>query len=324
MGGFETMKLRNLSLVSACLLAAGMAYGGTAAAQEFPSKPVELIVPWGPGGGSDTLMRIVANHGEDHLDAAIPVINMPGVSGTRGLEEARDRPANGYTMAQIHEGLLVSHYTGVTDVHPDDFEPIASFTSSPQYLVVGEDTPWQNFEEFIAYARENPGEVTFGVTLAGVPHLHAAMIEDATGAEFSYVGYEGTGERIQALVGGHIDAAIGDIASSLEFAKAGDLRMLATGAAERLEATPDVPTLQELGYDLELAITRGVFVPQGTPEDRIEVLANRLTQLKNDQDFIKQVNDAGAEVVVRGPEAYETYMDDLDETVSNLADKIRR
>ncbi|WP_155992454.1 tripartite tricarboxylate transporter substrate binding protein [Fodinicurvata fenggangensis] len=318
------MSLRKTSLTLACTLAAGLALGGAAAAQDFPDGPVEMIVPWGPGGGSDTLMRIVANHGEEYLGESIPVINLPGVSGTQGLEEARERDADGYTMAQIHEGLLVSHYTGVTDVHPDDFEPVASFTLSPQYVVVNADTPWQTFDEFVEYAKENPGEVTFGVTMAGVPHLHAAMIEDATGAEFSYVGYEGTGERIQALVGGHIDAAIGDIASSLEFVKNDDLRFLATGATERIEATPDVPTLQELGHDLELTINRGLFVPKGTPEERIEVLEESLTKLENDEEFIEQVNAAGAEVVIRSRDDYAEYMDNLDQTVSNLAEHIKQ
>lgn len=318
------MTIRKTSLTLASTLAAGMVLGGVAAAQDFPSEPVEMIVPWGPGGGSDTLMRIVSNHGEEYLGQPIPVVNLPGVSGTQGLEEAREREPDGYTMAQIHEGLLVSHYTGVTDVHPDDFEPVASFTLSPQYVVVNADTPWQTFDEFVEYAEENPGEVTFGVTMAGVPHLHAAMIEDATGAEFSYVGYEGTGERIQALVGGHIDAAIGDIASALEFVKEGDLRYLATGATERIDATPDVPTLQELGYDMELTINRGLFVPKGTPEERIEVLEESLTKLENDEEFVEQVNNAGAEVVIRGRDEYAEYMDDLDQTVSDLAEHIQQ
>ncbi len=318
------MTIRKSFLALTGTFGLGMMLGGPAVAQDFPEKPVEMIVPWGPGGGSDTLMRIVANHGEEYLGESIPVINRPGVSGTQGLEDAREREPDGYTMAQIHEGLLVSHYTGVTDVHPDDFEPIASFALSPQYVVVNADTEWQTFDEFIEYAKENPGEVRFGVTLAGIPHLHAAMIEDATGAEFSYVGYEGTGERIQALVGGHIDAAIGDIASSLEFVKAGDLRFLATGVTERLDATPDVPTLQELGYDIELTINRGLFVPKGTPEERIEVLEESLTKLENDEEFVEQVNAAGAEVVIRGREEYADYMDELDQTVSDLADNLQQ
>ena len=297
---------------------------GTAHAQEdHPSRPVEFIVPWGPGGGSDTLMRIVANEIEPYLGVAMPVINMPGVGGTLGLAEAAKRAPDGYTVTQIHEGLPVASQTGLTDLNWDDFAPIALMTSSPQYVVVNADAPWQTFEEFIAHAKENPGEVRMGVTLGGVPHLHAAMIEEATGAEFGYVGYEGTGERIRALVGGNLDAAIGDISSALQFVDNGDLRFLAVGSAERVEATPDVPTLAELGYDLDLAVTRGIVAPKDTPQDRLDVLEAALEELSRDEDYRQTIQNAGAETDFRGQEAYEAYLEKLNATVGRLVSKLQ-
>ncbi|WP_084671196.1 Bug family tripartite tricarboxylate transporter substrate binding protein [Modicisalibacter ilicicola] len=309
------------------LLAGSSLFATVALAQEdtYPEKPVEFIVPWSPGGGSDTLMRLVSNHVEEYLGEPMPVINMPGVSGTTGLKELADRGADGYTVGQVHEGLLVAHHTDLTSLNWDDFDPVAAITNSPQYLTVNADSPWQTYQEFIDHAKENPGDVRVGVTLGGIPHVHAAMIEDIEDVSFRYVGFEGTGARIRALVGGHIDAAIGDIASSGEFVKNDDLRFLAVGTPERQEATPDVPTFKELGREaLELSIVRGVVAPEGTPDARIQTLASAFEQLSKDDDFIQAVNNAGATVNFEGPEAFADYLERTNETVERLSGKLAK
>ena len=303
-------------------LAALVAVTASPALAEFPERAVQMIVPWGPGGGSDIQMRVVANHAEPYLGQPIPIINMPGVSGTLGLAEARERTADGYLIAQIHEGLLVAYHTGMTDVHIRDFDPIASFTSSAQFLVVNAAAEWETFEDLVAHAQENPGALRVGVTLAGTPHLHAAMIEDAVGIEFSYVGHEGTGERVRALVGGHIDAIIGDVSSVQEFVANGDLRYLVAGSVERHPAAPDTPTLTELGYDVELSNNRGVWAPAGTPEDRLEALEAAFANLADNEEFIAAIEATGADMIFRGREDYGTYMNRLDEAVGRLATQL--
>lgn len=299
-----------------------LAAGGPLAAQDFPAQPVEFIVPWSPGGGSDTLMRIVAAGMEEPLGVSVPIINMPGVSGTTGLKEATGREADGYTIAQIHDGLLVSHHTGLTELNWDSFKPVAQATASPQFLVVNADSPWKTFEDFAAHAKDSPGEVKFGVTLAGVPHLHAAMIEEAIGTSFSYVGFEGTGERIRGLLGGTIDAAIGDVASAGEFVKNGDLRFLATGNAERMDQAPDVPTFQELGHDLDLTVVRGIVVPEGTPEERVDAISQAVEAAVGDPAVQEKLRNAGAEPVYQGPEAYQDALEKLNQTVERLSPKL--
>ncbi|TDL79407.1 tripartite tricarboxylate transporter substrate binding protein [Palleronia sediminis] len=292
----------------------------TALAQDYPDRPVEFIVPWSPGGGSDTLMRIVASNLPQYLGAEVPVINMPGVGGTVGLTEASRRDADGYTISQVHEGLLTASATGITDLTWQDFDPVALMTTSPQYLVTNDDQPFSTFEEMVTYAQENPGELTIGVTLGGVPHLHAAMIEEAFDLEFSYVGYEGTGERIRAVVGENLDLAIGDIASAGQFVENGDLVFLAVGATERVEQAPDVPTFTELGADLDLAVTRGIVLPKGSPDEARETLAAALEELSQDETFIEQINNSGADVRFRGPEEYTAYLENLTQTVDRLAE----
>ncbi|GAW36967.1 tripartite tricarboxylate transporter family receptor [Roseovarius sp. A-2] len=303
----------------AALCAAATLSAAPLAAQGYPERPVEFIVPWSPGGGSDTLMRLVAGNIEPHLGVELPIINMPGVGGTVGLREASRRKADGYTISQVHEGLLVATETGITDLAWDDFEPIALMTASPQYLVVHPTDDYGNFEEFVSYAKENPGEITIGVTLGGVPHLHAAMIEQAFDIQFSYVGYEGTGERVRALVGGNLDAAIGDISSSLQFVESGDLAFLAVGSPERVEETPDVPTFMELGADLELNVTRGIVMPKGTPQEARDKMEAALQALSQDETYVEQTNNAGASVMFRGQDGYHAYLEKLDATVKSLS-----
>jgi tripartite-type tricarboxylate transporter receptor subunit TctC len=303
----------------AALLAAATLVAAPASAQTYPDRAVEFIVPWSPGGGSDTLMRLVANSVAPFLGAEMPVINMPGVGGTVGLREASRRAADGYTISQVHEGLLVATETGITDLAWDDFDPIALMTASPQYLVAGKSDDYSNFEEFLAYAKANPGEISIGVTLGGVPHLHAAMIEQAYGLQFKYVGYEGTGERVRAMVGGNLDVAIGDISSSKQFVDNGDLTFLAVGATERVAAAPDVPTFKELGHDLELNVTRGIVIPKGAPEEVRDTLEAAFEKLAQDPTYIEQTNNAGADVGFRGQDAYRAYLSKLDQTVKSLS-----
>ncbi len=311
-----------LTRIAAGLGLAAAALSTPALAQDYPERPVEFIVPWSPGGGSDTLMRIVANNVTPYLGVEMPVINMPGVGGTVGLTEASRRAADGYTISQVHEGLLAATATGLTELQWNDFDPIALMTASPQYLVAASDQPFDTFEGLVEYAQANPGELTIGVTLGGVPHVHAAMIAEAYDLDWRYVGYEGTGERIRALVGGNLDLAIGDISSSLQFVENGDLVFLATGATERMEQTPDVPTFMELGSDLDLSITRGIVMPAGAPDEAQATLEQALMELSQDATFIEQINNAGASVAFRGREDYTTYLSNLSDTVERLAEVI--
>ncbi|WP_353473974.1 tripartite tricarboxylate transporter substrate binding protein [Salipiger sp. H15] len=304
----------------AALLAAATLIAAPASAGDYPDHPVEFIVPWSPGGGSDTLMRLIAGNIAPFLGADMPIINMPGVGGTVGLREASRRANDGYTISQVHEGLLTATETGITEISWEDFEPIALMTASPQYLVVHPTEDYTNFEEFVTYAKAHPGEITMGVTLGGVPHLHAAMIEQAYGLQFAYVGYEGTGERVRALVGGNLDAAIGDISSSKQFVDNGDLQFLAVGSLERVDEAPEVPTFKELGADLELQVTRGIVMPKDAPQEARDKMEAALEALSKDPAYIEQTNNAGASVDFRGQEGYRAYLAKLDETVKSLAE----
>jgi len=297
---------------------------GIVSAQDYPTKPVQFIVPWSPGGGSDTLMRIVAKYLEENIGEAVPVINKPGVSGTLGLQELKEKPANGYHIGQIHEGLLAAYHVGITDLNYNDFTPVASMTNSPQFLAVRADAPYNNLEEFIEYAKANPGEISFGVTLKGIPHIWTAILESKLDTKFRYVGYEGTGERVQALAGGFIDAGPIDYASGIQFVESGKFKFIAFAAEERSGKLPDLPTFAEEGYEIIWSVQRGIVVPKGTPQDVIDVLEKGLRETAENEDFVTDVEKAGGEVKFRGQENYINYLETLDKDIAAVADQIEQ
>lgn len=313
--------LRKIAMAAALMIAAAAVT--PVMAQDYPDKPIEFIVPWGPGGGSDTLMRIVGLGLSEVTGQPVPIINMPGVGGTVGLKEFAKRPADGYTISQIHEGLLTANKTGITDLDWDSFIPVALVASSPQYLTLSKNDHFKNLEELKAYAKANPGKVRAGVTLGGVPHLHMAMIEDALGVQFSYVGFRDTGERIRALVGGNIDIAIGDVSSASEFVKNGDLIFAGVGTEERTAEEPDVPTMKEQGYDLQMAVTRGVVLPKGTPQPIVDKLAADLKKAMALDDIKTKMKNAGSANVFIGEEDYKAYLEKLDADVTKLVGKLQ-
>lgn len=302
---------------------AALPFQMTASAEsDYPNKAIEFIVPWSPGGDSDILMRIVAKYLSEELGQSIPVINMPGVSGTQGLREASKRKNDGYTISQIHEGLLTGHYSELTEQNWDSFDVVAQMSSSYQFIAVKGDSKWQTYEELIADAKANPETISSGVTLGGVPHLQMAMIEQATGAKFSYVGYEGTAERNRALIGGNVDVISADGGTSKSFVDSGDMRLLVAGSPERSEIAPDVPTFKELGQDIELSVSRGIVVPKGTPVEIINKLSMALEKISTNKDFIQSIENVGGSVSYLNAADYATKLGKIDSIVKKLTEQL--
>ncbi|MCP1315005.1 MULTISPECIES: tripartite tricarboxylate transporter substrate binding protein [unclassified Halomonas] len=310
------MTLKKLFTLSA--LSTVIALPGVAAA-DYPERPVEFIVPWGPGGASDLLMRLIGQHLSEELGKPVPIINMPGASGTVGLREASRRAPDGYSISQIHEGLLIAHHAGVTDQNWDAFEPVAMMTSDDIVVLANADTGWETLDDMLEAVQPSPGDYRMGVTLGGIPHLWAVQFEDATDTEFGYVGYEGTGERLRALAGGHITLSIEDYHSAEAFVENGDINVLAAATEERLEELPDVPTLKELGYDLEFLVTRGIVVPKDTPEAVIERLETALATIAESEAFQGDIANVGSSVRFMDRAAYTDYLERTDALIEENA-----
>ncbi|RNF39887.1 tripartite tricarboxylate transporter substrate binding protein [Planococcus salinus] len=303
-----------LSLSALGLAACG---GEEETAEDYPTREIEMVIPWSPGGGSDIEGRIVTEHTQENLDENFVVINLPGVGGTVGLEELAEDEPNGYRLGQIHEGLLVAHHTDITEINYDSFEPIASMSSSDQILAVSSNLGVDTLEEFVEYGQNE--EIRFGGTVSGIPRVWVEQLGQELDINYNLVGYEGLSEAIQALAGGHIDAAIVDYSSAGDFVEAGHMKFIAVGTQERVDAMPDVPTFTENGYDISMSINRGYVAPAGTDPAIIETLAAAFEETANDQAYIDAINNVGSSVNFMGPEEYREYLDSQNEIIAEIA-----
>lgn len=294
--------------------------GDEESVENYPSREVEMVIPWNPGGGSDLEGRLVANYTEEAIGQSVVVVNVPGVGGTIGAEELLQKDPNGYHIGQIHDGHLVAHHSGITEVNYDDFVPIASMTASNQILAVSSELGIDTLEEFVEYGQEN--QVIFGGTVSGIPRVWVEQFSKELGIDHKLVGYEGLGEAIQALAGNHVEAVIVDYPSAAEFVEAGHMKFIAIGTKERTSTLPDVPTFIEKGYDITMGINRGYVAPPETDPEIIKALSDKLEEVANNEEFIAEVEKLGGSVNFMNSEEYKEYLDNQDkiiaETIANI------
>jgi tripartite-type tricarboxylate transporter receptor subunit TctC len=255
-----------LIAASGVLLAAAPAAAQQAA---YPSRPIKIIVCLPPGGGVDTVTRIVADGLGRRLGQTIVIENKGGQAGNLGAEAVFAAEPDGYTLLASQPAPITTNpmlYKNIS-FDPSRFMPVAVMTTIPNTLMVRADFPAKNVQEFIAYARANPGRLSYASQGNGTTsHLTAAMFEQATGTKLLHVPYRGTAPAINDLMGGHVDAFFNELATSMELHKAGKARILAVTTPTRVPELPDVPTLQEAGLTGFVSDTwNAISAPPKTP-----------------------------------------------------------
>jgi len=262
---------RILTFVLAAVLAG---WAAAAAAQNFPERPVTLIVPWPAGGGTDVAMRTLAEASSKHLGQRIVIENKSGAAGTIGPAwMARNGKPDGYVVSQMPITVFRMPYMTKTDFDPlTDFTWIIHLTGYTFGVVVRADAPWKTWPEFVAHARANPGVVTYGTPGTG-SSLHITMEEIAArdGVKWVHVPFKGNADATAALLGGHITASA-DSTGWGELVDAGRLRMLVTWGASRTKRWPSVPTLTELGYGIVSNSPYGIAGPRGMDARTVRIL----------------------------------------------------
>ncbi len=297
-----------------------IAVAGSVSAADYPTKAVKLIVPWGAGGGTDAIMRVVAHVAEKYLGEPMVVVNVPGVGGTLGARQGKTAKPNGYTLTATHESVISSYIVGVAEFNYGDFEPIANMTLTPAMVAARPDAPWDDMKEMVAYAKDHPGEIKFGATLGSTSHFFPLEIAHAAGIEFNIVGYEGTAKRQAALLGGFIDLGESNPAAGKKYFEAGKLTALGIATEERHPLLPDVPTLKEQGVDVTMGVHRGVCAPKGTPAEILAKLSDVFAKVEKDPDFIKRIDDLGSDVHYLDKDAYLEYIQKETKRLTKLAE----
>ncbi|MFA9438807.1 Bug family tripartite tricarboxylate transporter substrate binding protein [Uliginosibacterium sp. sgz301328] len=255
-------------------------------AAEYPTKQIELVVSYAAGGGTDLVARAYADAINKHLPKSVGVVNKPGGSGALGLTEvARARP-DGYKIAMGVVEMTTLPSLGMGRFSIDDFAPIARLNAEPSAITVQADAPWKTYEEFMAYAKANPGKVRIGNSGTGaIWHLAAAALEQKTGVKFNHVPFDGAAPAVAALLGGHIEAVAVSPAEVVAQVQAGKLKSLVVMGDARAKGFEQVPTLKEKGVDLSIGTWRGIVAPKGTPKEVLEVLKTATKKATDEQGF---------------------------------------
>ena len=299
---------------SALASAAALALLGAAPskAADIPCDTAQLIVPWAAGGGTHVIFsEFEKTIQELDVTPKIQVVTVPGQGGNKGAKDAAKAAPDGCTLFAIHQSAVTSFLNGRIDFHFDGFETVANLTSTPDIVGANIDTPYDSFEEFKTYAEENPGAIKVGATFGSTSHFLWLLLAQKMGIEFSYVPYDGTAERMTALLSGAIDMGSLNVASGQKHFESNALKGLAIAAEERDPKVPDMPTLKELGVDLTFALERGIVAPKGTPEDVIAHWSDIFRQATEDQGLIDSMTAKGTGLDYQAPDEYRAWAEDL-------------
>ena len=297
---------RKLSRLMIGLAGLVLATAGTAA--EFPSGPIEFVIPFGAGGGADIEGRLLAKEMSNVLGVSVTPVKKPGAGGAITYTYIVNAKPDGYTVAWNSTSVLTTTNLGNTDFDYDAMDHIGRVEFQPQPFAVKADAPWQTFNQFIADCKENPN--TYKVANSGTgsaTHAAAIALMNASGCQVIHLP-KGIKGRNASVLSGEADAMVAPLTGAIKLTKAGKLRILVVPTAQRNAVIPDVPTARELGYDAELDLFRGLSVPPGTPAAVKEVLANAMRQAAQSDAFMALAKKKGFTVSPSGPAEFSSYL----------------
>lgn len=306
--------LRNLLI---CVLVAG-GYGAYAAfGQQYPSKPIRFLVPFAPGGGADLMARIVTARMADKLGQPMVVDNRPAASGILATELTARAAPDGYTVLACtsnHAGYPHMYKKLPFDISKD-FEYVTQATISPLVLVVHPTVPAKTMQEFIAYARNNPGKMNYGSSgPGGPPHIAGEMLKSMAKINLTHIVYKGVAPALTAALSNEVQMTFTNLFSGQPHVKGGRLRVLAVTSARRLQAVPEWPTIAESGVPgYEASIWYGFLMPAKTPKPIIDTLHREITAVLKLPDVSQTFISQGGEVIASTPAEFQkAFLNDVE------------
>jgi tripartite-type tricarboxylate transporter receptor subunit TctC len=301
-------------LMSMAAALASVALADAASAQGvYPAKPIRMIVPFPPGGGTDILSRLVANKLTESVGWQIVVDNRGGAGGNIGLDAAAKAAPDGYTMVMGQTSNLTinpSLYSKLPYDSLRDFTPVSVVASSPIAFMVFAKAPYRTLNDLIAAGKAKPGEVTFATTGNGtVGHLTGELMQRIAGVKFVHVPYKGSAQAFPDLLGGRIGFFLASLETAIPQMKAGAIRTLAVTSAQRVPALPEIPTVGESGYPgFETATWYGILVPKGTPQPIVARLGTEIVKVLESADVRERMAANGGATIKPGPAAFDAQL----------------
>ena len=302
------MKITRRAAIAGALLP----LAARAQAPEWPSRPVRFIVPYPPGGPTDIMGRIVAQAVQGPLGQPFVVENRAGANGLIGSEQAaRAAPDGGTFLVNASAHVIVPHLTPNMPIDVlTDFAPVTNIAAVPLWLVVNPALPVRSVAEFIAYARANPGRISYASSSSGgATHLAGELFKQLTGTDMVHVPYRGSGPAVQDLIAGNVQAMFDSVPSSAASARDGRLRALAVTTRNRIAPFPDLPTIAEAGVPgYEISTWYGIWAPMRTPPAIIARMQQAVATAARNPETRARFDALGAEPVADGPEDYARFV----------------
>lgn len=269
-----------MQIIQAALLATAIGLGGAAQAQTWPAKPVKIIVPYAPGGAVDVVTRKMAAKLQEQTGQTFFVENKAGATGTIGISQTLQSPADGYTLVanDTTYALLPHIFKKLPFDHAGSLVPVAAFVFAPMGVVVKSDSKFKTLGDLLAAAKAEPNRVSYGTGGAGTtPHFVSEALGIATGVNFLHIPYKGAGDATMAMLSGTIDFQVASTPGVMGNVKGGKARLLVVSGNKRLAALPDVPTFAEAGVkDFGLINFTGLWAPKGTPQAVVDRLQKEI------------------------------------------------
>ena len=302
------MRISRRAVIASSLLP----FAAAAQAPEWPSRPVRFIVPYPPGGPTDIMGRIVAQAVQGPLGQPFVVENRAGANGLIGSEQAARAAPDGTTfLVNASAHVIVPHLTPNMPIDVlADFVPVTNIAAVPLWLVVNPALPVRSVAEFIAYARANPGRISYASSSSGgATHLAGELFKQMTGTDMVHVPYRGSGPAVQDLIAGNVQAMFDSVPSSAASARDGRLRALAVTTKNRIAPFPDLPTIAEAGVPgYEISTWYGIWAPARTPPGVINRLQQAVAAAARNPETRARFDALGAEPVADSPEDYARFV----------------
>lgn len=293
---------------------------------DFPSKPIRMVMPYGPGGSTDIIFRLIATEAEKHLGQTIVPENMEGAGATLGATHVKEATPDGYTILASHDTIAISNITGVTDYSFEAFEPISLLTRTINIPAVNSDSGITNVEELLEFVKENPDEANFSNIPGSTSYFFIARFMTALGLstdDVNWVNYDDTPGELNGLLGGDTLIASTSVATTSGYYEEGSIVPLGVANDERLSEIPDVPTLLEQDVDLISSTNRGIFAPLSTPQEHIDIIAEAFEKALESEELQEKINgELGSVVDYLPPEEYAEFLSDTEKNLTEAAENL--
>lgn len=319
------MKKLSVWIVLLAVVVSGVIFAASQskAQDNWPEKTIQVYIPYKPGGDTDITSRIMAKHTQKVLDNPVVIVNLSGASGSLAPLKVKDAKPDGYTALYYHPSFFMNKLMDVIDFDHNAFEVVGipAFADS-DVICVNSDSPFETMDDLISEAKENPNSIKYAASLGNYSYIQGVAIEEATGVKFNKVDIGGGSDKLQAILGGHLDVSVFTINMVKDYVDTGELRILAQFAPERSQFVPDHPTLHELGIDVSFEKFYFIAYPKETPEAIVNKFANAIKEGTSTPEAQEDYKEQFVNQKFLGPEEAKAYLDEQFQYYKKLSEAI--